>query len=308
MIVTMKKAYIDVGFQTLLDQPKVASLDDVLILNDNFDHPIHLEPTVRDVFRNKTNKMVSTVTILVCVGGKIELSNNFTDYTLCRNDAIINRSGTLGQFYGMSDDASFFLLAINSNFFFPMLLSGDSSEMLNLTVTHPTCHLSDHAAESALQLYSTLKTILNQEDRPLYVREIARGLTEGITFHIISSLVGEVKTSDRQYQKKPYNQDLYKRFLHLVEENFTKKRNIQFYADKLCLSPKYLSQLIYKESGSYASEHINRFVIAEAKALLKSGQYTVAQVCDKLHFVSQSYFTRYFRKATGMNPSEMLQS
>ena len=180
--------------------------------------------------------------------------------------------------------------------------------MLNLTVTHPMCHMSDQTTESALQLYETLKAILNQEDRPLYIREIARGLTEGITFHIISSLVGEVRTADRQLQKKPYNQDLYKRFLHLVEENFAKERNIQFYADKLCLSPKYLSQLIYKESGSYASEHINRFVIAEAKALLKSGQYTVAQVCDKLHFVSQSYFTRYFRKATGMNPSEMLQS
>lgn len=65
----MAQAYRDVGFQALFDQPKVASLDDVLILNDNFDTPIHIDPRFRDNFKDMPNKMVSTITILVCMDG-----------------------------------------------------------------------------------------------------------------------------------------------------------------------------------------------------------------------------------------------
>jgi hypothetical protein len=203
--------------------------------------------------------MVFTITILVCLEGQIDVANNFTDYSLKKNDAIINRSGTLGQFYGMSDDAKFFLLVISNNFYFPTLISGDSSEMLNLTVTHPVCHMSDETTVSMLQLYTTLKNNLLSEERPLFIREITRGLVEGIMFHLISSLVREVRSLERQHRKLTRNQDIYERFMHLIELNFKRERDISFYADKLCLTPKYLSQIIYKESGSYAGDHIKRF-------------------------------------------------
>lgn len=304
----MAQAYRNVGFQALFDQPKVASLDDVLILNDNFDVPIHLDPTVNTIYKGVPNKMVSTITILVCLEGQIDVATNFTDYKLRKNDAIINRSGSMGQFYGMSDDAKFFLLVISNNFYFPTLISGDSSEMLNLTMTHPVCHMSDETTASMLQLYTTLKTNLLLEERPLFIREITRGLVEGITFHLISSLVREVRSIERQYRKLTRNQDIYKRFMHLIEMYFKRERDISFYADKLCLTPKYLSQIIYKESGSYAGDHIKRFVIMEAKALIKSRQYTMTQICDILNFNSQSFFTKYFKNATGMSPTEYQNS
>jgi AraC-like DNA-binding protein len=304
----MAQAYRDIGFQALFDQPKVASLDDVLILNDNFDVPIHLDPTVNTIYKGVPNKIVSTITILVCLEGQIDVANNFTDYSLKKNDAIINRSGTLGQFYGMSDDAKFFLLVISNNFYFPTLISGDSSEMLNLTVTHPVCHMSDETTVSMLQLYTTLKNNLLSEERPLFIREITRGLVEGIMFHLISSLVREVRSLERQHRKLTRNQDIYERFMHLIELNFKRERDISFYADKLCLTPKYLSQIIYKESGSYAGDHIKRFVIMEAKALIKSRQYTMNQICDILNFNSQSFFTKYFKNATGMSPTEYQNS
>ena len=304
----MARAYRDVGFQTLFDQPKVASLDDVLILNDNFDSSIHLDPIVSDAFKNTPNKLVSAITILICLEGQIGIGNNFTDYTLKRNDAVVNRSGTLGHFYGMSTDARFFLLVISNNFYFPTLISGDSSEILNLTVTHPVCHMSDETTSSMLQLYNTLKANLTVADRPLFIREIARGLIESISFLLISSLVKEVKNIERQHRKLTRNQYIYERFVQSVEQNFTRERNIKFYADKLCLTPKYLSQIIYKESGSYAGDHIKRMVIMEAKALIKSRQYTMMQICDKLNFNCQSLFTKYFKNATGMSPSEYQNS
>ncbi len=103
----MAHVYSDMSLFALYDQPKVAELDGVLILNDNLESSIHLDPEINAAFRGNPNKLVSTAIILICLEGTIDLSNNMKDYCLKKNDAIINRSGTMGDFYGMSDDARF---------------------------------------------------------------------------------------------------------------------------------------------------------------------------------------------------------
>ena len=72
----------------------------------------------------------------------------------------------------------------------------------------------------------------------------------------------------------------------------------------MCLTPKYLSQVVYAVSGGrYAGEWIRDYVILEAKALLKSGQYTIQQVSDMLNFANQPFFGVYFKKAVGCSPT-----
>ena len=80
------------------------------------------------------------------------------------------------------------------------------------------------------------------------------------------------------------------------------ERSIGFYAERLCLTPKYLSQVVHAVSGRHAGEWIRDYVILEAKALLKSGQYTTQQVADMLNFPNQSFFGVYFKKAVGCSP------
>jgi AraC-like DNA-binding protein len=94
------------------------------------------------------------------------------------------------------------------------------------------------------------------------------------------------------------------RFLNLVQENFREQRDINFYADRMCLTPRYLSRLIKKNSGYFAGEWINNHVILEAKALLKSTNMTIQQISDELNFPSQSFFGKYFKRITGMSPKE----
>lgn len=81
-----------------------------------------------------------------------------------------------------------------------------------------------------------------------------------------------------------------------------KERSIAFYADMLCLTPKYLSQVIYKCSGSFASEWIRKMVILEAKSLLDNKNFSVQQISDMMNFPNPSFFGKYFKAATGMTP------
>ncbi|MCS3310663.1 helix-turn-helix domain-containing protein [Bacteroides sp. BFG-637] len=89
-----------------------------------------------------------------------------------------------------------------------------------------------------------------------------------------------------------------------MQKSYTKERSISYYADVLCITPKYLSQVIHNISGRFASDWIIDFVILEAKALLKSRKYTVQQVADMLNFANQSFFGKYFKNKVGCSPSE----
>lgn len=94
------------------------------------------------------------------------------------------------------------------------------------------------------------------------------------------------------------------RFLSLVQTNFRKERFLDFYASKLEVTPKHLSRTVKNQTGFTAVEWIERFVILEAKVLLKSSNLNIQQIADELNFPSQSFFGKYFKKYAGMSPKE----
>ena len=77
-----------------------------------------------------------------------------------------------------------------------------------------------------------------------------------------------------------------------------------FYADKLCLTPHYLSSVIRETSGQTVMQWINQAVILEAKVLLKHSNLLVFQISDELNFPNPSFFSKFFKRMTGMTPAE----
>ena len=101
---------------------------------------------------------------------------------------------------------------------------------------------------------------------------------------------------------------LFDRFIALVSEHCTAERNVGFYAEKLCLTPKYLSKLIRQASGRSAPDWIDSFVILEAKNLLKYSNISIKEIVFRLHFPNQSVFYKFFKTHAGMTPSEYRKS
>ena len=101
---------------------------------------------------------------------------------------------------------------------------------------------------------------------------------------------------------------IFDRFIRLVAEHYHEERNVGFYADKLCLTPKYLSKLIKIATGRSAPEWIDSYVILEAKNLLKYSNVTIKEIVYRLHFPNQSVFYKFFKARTGMTPTEYRNS
>ena len=101
---------------------------------------------------------------------------------------------------------------------------------------------------------------------------------------------------------------LTEKFLSLVQRHFKQERFLDFYANQLELSTKHLSRKVKEATGFSAVEWIDRFIILEAKVLLKSTNMSIQQISDELNFNSQSFFGKYFKKHTGLSPKDFRNS
>lgn len=89
-----------------------------------------------------------------------------------------------------------------------------------------------------------------------------------------------------------------------MHEHCTEQREVAFYADRLCISTRYLSTIIRSVAHSTAKEFIDRSVVLEIKMLLGSTELSVQEIAYRLHFPDQSYLGRFFKKHTGVSPTE----
>lgn len=102
------------------------------------------------------------------------------------------------------------------------------------------------------------------------------------------------------------NASLVNRFMELLEEgNYSTERNISFYADKLCVTPIYMSEVVKKVSGFAANYRINRYTVRELAILLRDPSISLSELADMFNFSSQSYFSRYVLHHPGISPSAL---
>lgn len=106
--------------------------------------------------------------------------------------------------------------------------------------------------------------------------------------------------------------DILKRFHRLLREYYLDGRqmdlgvpSVQYFAEKLVYSPRYLGDVIHKASGGTAIGYIHSFVIEQGKNLLMNG-YNVNETAHMLGFEFPHHFTRLFKKKTGITPSDFL--
>ena len=122
--------------------------------------------------------------------------------------------------------------------------------------------------------------------------------------HLLLSLHYRIVDSTASsHHPKGRREELFRLF---VEQLNTRrgKHDLPFYAERMNISPQYLSRLVFEASGAAASDWINRAVTLQAKLLLRSSGLTVEQIAEELHFSTTPYFCRFFKREVGITPTE----
>ncbi len=127
---------------------------------------------------------------------------------------------------------------------------------------------------------------------------------------IIKSLIYICKTflAEQQLDTCPephdfsHKENVFKIFLHLANSNFKKHRQIDYYADRLCMTSTYLSRIVREISGNTVNTYLNRLLYDEAKKQLAETNKTLGEISYDLHFSDQSAFSNFFKSKSGMTP------
>lgn len=258
------------------------------------------DPTMRPFLTSPYPFKIQFAMMHLCLGGRMRVRVNLNEYELHRNSLSITTPGSIGQCLEISADCRIALIAIANDY----ILTEENSEgalIVRKFLARPSLlELTDAQTQEILTIYRALRDKLRQPDFR-FKHDILKGYLQVLYGEICQLMAPLVEAQDtRQGSRK---KQIFDRFLEELRQHYATQRSVQFYADRLCLTPKYLSQVIHSVSGRHAGDWIRDYVILEAKALLKSGQYTVQQVSDLLNFANQSFFGVYFKKAVGCSPT-----
>lgn len=142
----------------------------------------------------------------------------------------------------------------------------------------------------ALALYKAMRTAFGRNGFR-FIREALGGYMQVLFCYGYQWICDyeESCTGDKPASRR---QQLFERFLDLVQRHYAGQRSISFYAGKMCVTPKYLSAVVRQASGRFAGDWIRERVVLEAKALLRTRRYTVRQVSGMLGFANASFFAK----------------
>ena len=97
-------------------------------------------------------------------------------------------------------------------------------------------------------------------------------------------------------------------FAQLVTQNYTRERNVAWYAKRLGITQAHLSTIVRQTTGRTCVEIITSMVIMDAKAQLKSTDLSIHDIAYSLNFTNMSFFGKYFKRYVGMGPLEYRKS
>ena len=295
----MKQAYWDFDLIRLSAESAAVHLNNEFILIDNFNETSEQSDTDFE-FVNHPVKLSFTVALL-CLAGQMRAQVNLQDFELRTNDVLVVQNGTIGEYRGMSDDARIAVIAFTPEYFQTALQIEATMSLQRRLYASPLWHLPFEAMEELMVIYRLMKAKIAETDNP-FRKGALLGYTQVLIYNCYKYLLAADSGNEKTEVKSGRQQELYTQFMDEVRKSYIKERSISYYADVLCVTPKYLSQVVRRVSGRFAGDWITYFVFLEAKALVKSRKYTVQQIADMLNFANQSFFGKYFREKVGCSP------
>ncbi|MBQ5594661.1 MAG: helix-turn-helix transcriptional regulator [Alistipes sp.] len=245
---------------------------------------------------------IEKVTQIVITAGGLSCIVDFRSYTLKAPAMAIFLPGQVVE--SLDVDEEFEGLG--------MVISSEFTDSLNLPVTlqerlflkHTQFHaISQEAIDAYLSCYRQVAGIMKQDDNP-YQEQIIKHLFSAYYYGLGYYVHSVTATAEAMTPQ----QDICDRFISLVAKHFKEERTIDFYADRLCVSKKYLSSLLKQHTGMTALMWIERYVVLYAKSSLSSINMTIQQLSDELNFPSQSVFGKYFKRVEGISPKAYRES
>ena len=291
-----QKEPMELGLQLLKDI-NIVRHNEFRFINAEFGFVTSFSKMETTIFKIGQPYRLQEGRIAIITNGRARVLINLIEYIFRPNYISLIAPGSIIQIIETSQDFDAHMMAIEHNFlpvsgkeeFFAHFLQRKKNLLLPLTTTEQ------------VQIENFITVMWDVLQEPVFRKEVIQHLLAGLLYNIeyIAKNKGQSESSPLTHQN-----DIFQRFISLVNTYSKTERNVSFYADKLSLTPRYLNTVIRQASQQTVMDWINQSIILEAKVLLKHSNRLVYQISDELNFPNPSFFSKFFKRMTGMTPQE----
>lgn len=235
---------------------------------------------------------------ILCTRGACILSTGAQQFHLREMSELIFWGGSIMQLMEASDNFHVRLLLYPKKIFLQAAISLDTT-YFNYMREFPQY---DHGEESwkNVNLWIDMAQLLFSRPSPAFRERLELNFLQSMLMWIFSSIPDTYVSKAESYTRK---QLLFHKFMHLIHEHAAQMHQVSFYAEQLCISPRYLNEITLSFSnGKTPKALIDEQLTAELKVLPNNPALSIAEIASLCHFPDSSYLSRFFKKNTGIAP------
>ena len=236
--------------------------------------------------------------IFFCHSGEARIEIDLLEYDITRNTQIIFLPNSIINYSYASPDLSISYITFSNAFFQEATVRLDPS-FFHFLKENPVVTLPVERTRTINGLIIALEDLYKDKEN-CFRLQILRNYIQSFLLDIYD------KTHRIFEQNRPEGisrqEELFKRFIQLIHKHCLNQREVSFYAQKMFITPRYLSAITQAVAGETAKNIIDKHVILEIKVLLESTDLSIQEIANRLQFPDQSFFGRYFKKHTSISP------
>lgn len=242
-----------------------------------------------------------------CVEGSVNCSVNLTDYHLTTGTLLLITPGNIlriSQPDELDQNLRVTLICVSASYISNIGINPSKVLVEAVEVLRDPCiHLSDDEAEM-LHKYVNLALDITKTDSQ-FVKESIGGLVSSVFYQFAGFLANSKRREDMEKPVRTTRQrQMLEQFMKLAINDHAREHLVGYYADKMCVTPKYLSKIVKETSGRSVPDWLSELLILDAKNMLRHTDMTIKEISARLYFPSQSFFFRFFKNHTGQTPTQ----
>ena len=267
---------------------------DILLIDEMANLPLPKEP-----------RRMQCLLVGMCLKGSARYYVDTVEHVVEPGDLIIINQGRVKHDCTMTPDCRGIGIIIDYNFFKETIKSvHELSSLFLFARNHPVFRLPEVRANFIRDTFFQMKDKISEPDNH-FRRQMVQSLFLTMVYEMCNVIYTAQVKNDGCNSR---SEEIFTKFLLLVEANFRTERRVGWYSEQLCISPKYLSETIKMVSKRTPSEWIDSYVTMELRMLFRNTQKSIKEIAQELNFSNQSFLGKYFKEHVGMSPSEYRRS
>ena len=242
---------------------------------------------------------VNFYTIFVLIDGEAEIIINGDNVKLAQQSIIrMTHTQNVG-FVKCTNELDGYFLFCETNFYNYLIENDPNMKDIfqrNILDKYIYFDITEAKISELLGIISQIEKTISQPH--IYKKEMLSFLVHLAQMHINEL----IDTTSNELHDMKHKENIFKIFIHLASNNFKKERQINFYADRMNITPTYLSRIVREVSGNTVCGYLQSFLYSEACKMLKMTDKTIGEISTELKFNDQSAFTKFFKQKSGISP------